>query len=74
MKNYLKYLLTKPLKIAWLLAIYTLAILILYNANTNVDLKNESDFITYAINIFVIIVVLVASYQPYKEYKDGISK
>ena len=74
MINYLKYLTKNPLKVLWLLfvdAFCTTVLLYFIEDRDNITDDNSS-IIYISIVIFIILIGIVANYQPYKEYKDGL--
>ena len=74
MKNYLTYLSKNPLKVLWILLIWiftvVLSVILIKAKNEIIDDNNSALYI--GLWIFVSVVFLVANYQPYKEYKDGL--
>lgn len=69
--KYLKYLLINPLKILWMLFIFTFVGLILHYIITTDEDITIAGYI--GILVFLGMVLFLAIYQPYKEWKDGIS-
>lgn len=74
MKNYIKHLLSRPLKLLWLLAMYTFTFLVLtYLWSHKKEIIDDNAALTFwALNILMLGICIVASLQPYKEYKDGL--
>jgi hypothetical protein len=73
MLNYFKYLLNKPLKILWLIFVY--AVLIGIESVLINSIENGEDidkYIIFGVHIFILVVFCLATYHPYKEYKDGL--
>ena len=74
MINYLKHLIKRPLKILWILGIYIFTIvvsIVLIKAKDEIVIDN-SVTLYVGLWIFIAIVFLIANYQPYKEYRDGL--
>jgi hypothetical protein len=74
MKNYLEYLTKKPLKIAWIAIIWLFASIVACILITQKEIlvADNNTLVYYLLWLFIVIVFLVANYQPYKEYKDGL--
>ncbi len=74
MKNYLNYLKEKPFKIAWLVFIWWFTFMAIGSLISMRDVITEdnSEIVYWLLIVFVSVVFLVANYQPYKEYKDGL--
>lgn len=74
MKNYIKHLKENPLKIIWLIFIWSFAALfaIVLILGKEVIIEDNSLFVYRCLWLFLWIIFIVANYQPYKEYKDGL--
>lgn len=73
-KSYIKYLFTKPLKLAWLIAIYIFVIFFgLYAIGGDLEVENEV-LIKSLLGVFDLAIFVLANLQPYKEWKDGLDK
>jgi hypothetical protein len=72
--NYLKHLIKNPLKILWILGIYIFTIvvsIVLVKSKDEIVIDNSVG-LYIGLWIFISLVFLIANYQPYKEYKDGL--
>lgn len=74
MKNYLNYLMKNPLKILWMILIwaFTIVLSVILIKAKNEIINDNNSALYVGLWIFVSVVFLVANYQPYKEYKDGL--
>jgi len=74
MKNYLEYLIKNPLKIAWIAIIWLFASVVAYILITQKEVlvADNNSLVYYLLWLFIATVFVVANYQPYKEYKDGL--
>lgn len=74
MKNYLIYLKKNPLKALWLFIIILFSSVLAYLMIDSKDIiiSDNSELIYYGSCVFTVIIILVAFYQPYKEYKDDL--
>lgn len=74
MKQYLKYLLTKKAKIAYCLFILSFTAVCDYyiiNEYLNFEIENPI-MLGFAFSILNLVVMPLAMYHPYKEWKDGL--
>lgn len=71
MKNYIAYLIGKPLKLVWITLILLFEVLAGCYLITGVnDINPAWGF--WLMLVLLIVILVVAMYQPYKEYKDGL--
>jgi hypothetical protein len=63
-----------PLKILWMILIwaFTIVLSVILIKAKNEIINDNNSALYVGLWIFVSVVFLVANYQPYKEYKDGL--
>lgn len=73
MKKYLKYLISKPGKLAFSLLVVVLVSLGFYNLFSNLEdlLYDNSLLVIIMVLVLMISVLFLGLYQPYKEWKDA---
>lgn len=71
MKEFIKYLLKNPGKIAWLLFIVIFYSVFNIYCWNNLEGDNKGAFITFIL-FFDIVALPLSLYHPYKEWKDGL--
>lgn len=74
MKNYIKHLLSKPLKLLWLLAATVFCIVCFFEIVSNKEeMVYESSWIAfYGMLTIIGLILFVSHFHAYKEYEDGI--
>lgn len=72
--TYLKYLVNKPLKLLWLIAVNVIVQVIGFFIFSGDLYAENGSFIMWALGIFVTTIYVVANLQPYVEWKDGLDK
>lgn len=72
MKAYFKYLLSNPMKLIYCLGVIIFISVVEYTAITERS-QMEEEWYVIPLSIFAVIILVVALFQPYKEYKDGLN-
>lgn len=72
--DYLKYLVTKPLKVLWLLVVNILVQIIGFCIFSGDVYAENGTLVMWALGLFVTTVYVVANLQPFLEWRDGLEK
>lgn len=72
--NYLKYLISRPLKLAWLLGIVVVTQFMGFAIFSGDLYAENGTLVMWALGIFVTAIFVVANLQPYIEWRDGLEK
>lgn len=74
MKNYIKHLISRPLKLLWLILanIFCAICYIQIIINKEEMIQGSSSIAFYGMLLFITLILFVANFHAYKEYEDGI--